>query len=324
MQILFITGHRKSGTTLLGNLFDNNDFACVYPTDLSLMYAYFPSFNNNNYTYKEKKSRIKKILIKSLSEKFLVNNIKNKDFFIKKFINIFLKKVTKKNINNIKYLIKLLTFEYSKILNENNRKYFVMKETSADISFSSLFNKKDKIFFIHIIRDPRDNYASLKSGLKSYYNKIGEGQVTLMSSMIHRAVLDFEFIEVNQRYFGEKKYMVIKYEDLILNTTKVMKKICKNLKIKFSKNLLAPTLFGKPAISNSFNKSKVSSINNKSISRWNSDLNTIEKDVINFYFKKYLIKYYNINSSNLNIDPTNLSKFYQRANSKFFFNDSFV
>ena len=95
MQILFITGHRKSGTTLLGNLFDNNDFACVYPTDLSLMYAYFPSFNNNNYTYKEKKSRIKKILIKSLSEKFLVNNIKNKDFFIKKFINIFLKKVTK-------------------------------------------------------------------------------------------------------------------------------------------------------------------------------------------------------------------------------------
>ena len=60
MKTLFLTGHRKSGTTLLGNLFDNNEFACVYPTDFSLMYAYFPNFNNNKYTFKQKKETIKK------------------------------------------------------------------------------------------------------------------------------------------------------------------------------------------------------------------------------------------------------------------------
>ena len=67
MKTLFITGHRKSGTTLLTSLFDGHDDFVVYPTDLSLMYAYFPNFNNNNYSFKVKKGRIKKILEKSLN-----------------------------------------------------------------------------------------------------------------------------------------------------------------------------------------------------------------------------------------------------------------
>ena len=47
MQTLFITGHRKSGTTMLASLFDGHKDLSVYPTDLSLMYAYYPNFNIN-------------------------------------------------------------------------------------------------------------------------------------------------------------------------------------------------------------------------------------------------------------------------------------
>ena len=60
MKTLFITGHRKSGTTLLTSLFDGHNEFAVYPTDLSLMYAYFPYYNNNNYSFERKKSRIKR------------------------------------------------------------------------------------------------------------------------------------------------------------------------------------------------------------------------------------------------------------------------
>ena len=42
MKVIFLTGHRKSGTTLLSNLLDDVDGLCVYPTDLALLYAYFP------------------------------------------------------------------------------------------------------------------------------------------------------------------------------------------------------------------------------------------------------------------------------------------
>ena len=220
-------------------------------------------------------------------------------------------------------MIKLLSREYSKFINQSNRKYFVLKETSSDIFYSTIFRKNENIKFIHIIRDPRDNYASLKSGSKNYYKKIGEDQITLLSSMIQRALLDFEFIKINQQYFGREKYMIVKYEDLILDGENVMKKICKYLHCNFSKELLKPTIFGKPATSNTFNKQKSTVLNNKSISRWKKELNNIEKDTINFYFKKYLKKYYREDKKNLNINSKNIAVFYKNMNYKFFFNDSF-
>ena len=241
----------------------------------------------------------------------------------KKFVNIFINKLNKNNINNIKHLIKLLSKEYSKFINQSNRKYFVLKETSSDIFYSTIFKKKENIKFIHIVRDPRDNYASLKSGSKNYYKKIGEDQITLLSSMIQRALLDFRFIDINQKFFGKDRYMIIKYEDLIFNVENVMKKVCRFLDCNFSKKLLSPTIFGKPATSNTFNKFKSKILNNKSISRWKNELNDIEKDTISFYFKQYLKKYYRVNNKNLKIDSRNIAVFYKNMNYKFFFNDSY-
>ena len=41
-HFIFLTGHRKSGTTLLKSLIDGHPDINVYPTDLTLLYAYFP------------------------------------------------------------------------------------------------------------------------------------------------------------------------------------------------------------------------------------------------------------------------------------------
>ena len=41
---------------------------------------------------------------------------------------------------------------------------------------------------LHIIRDPRDNYASLKSGAKNYYNKLGESEKKLLFNENHEVI----------------------------------------------------------------------------------------------------------------------------------------
>ena len=46
-MIIFLTGHRKSGTSLLQRLFDNHPDIDVYPTDLTLFYNYFPYYTMN-------------------------------------------------------------------------------------------------------------------------------------------------------------------------------------------------------------------------------------------------------------------------------------
>ena len=74
-KIIFICGHRKCGTTMFGNLFDNHKDLVVYPTDLSIFYGYFPKFNNNKYTLKEKLRRLEIVILKILKEFLLKMNL---------------------------------------------------------------------------------------------------------------------------------------------------------------------------------------------------------------------------------------------------------
>ncbi len=321
MKTLFITGHRKSGTTLLTSLFDGHNEFAVYPTDLSLMYAYFPYYNNNNYSFERKKSRIKKILKKSL-EVNLNYRIKQKNLKINIFIKKVLSKLNHKNINNIKKIIDILKNEFVKFYKLENRKYFTIKETSSDIFFNNIFKKKDNIKFIHLIRDPRDNYASLKSGIKKHYLKLGEDNLILLSSMINRAKLDFKFIYLNKEIYGDQNYLIIKYEDLIKKTDKCMKKISKFLKVKYSNEMLFSSIFNTKTKSNTFTKNRTIKINSKSLERWKNELSQKEKSILNFFFKNELKKFYKIDTSK-KFEYEHISDFYSLVNKRFFFNDSF-
>ena len=49
-QTIFLTGHRKSGTTLLKSLLDGHPKISSYPTDLTLMYSYFPHVKFQKHT----------------------------------------------------------------------------------------------------------------------------------------------------------------------------------------------------------------------------------------------------------------------------------
>lgn len=320
MKTLFITGHRKSGTTLLTSLFDNHNDFTVYPTDLSLMYAYFPFFNNSKYSYQRKINRIKKIM--KLSLKKNLNYRVNKDSAnVELFVNSFLSGLNKKNINNIKSLIKLLKIKFTSFFDIKKKKYFVLKETSADIYFNKIFTKNDKNKFIHIIRDPRDNYASLKSGQKSYYSKVGEDNLLLLSSLINRAKLDFQFIDHNKKIYGSKNYLTVKYEDLVSNPEKIMRKVSKFLKVNFNKKMLTPSIFGSKILSNTFTKKKTSNINLNSKKRWQKELTLSEIDIINYFFKDELKQYYNFKCNKFNY--SNITNYYTWLNKKFYFKDSF-
>ena len=59
-KILLITGHRKSGTTLLTSLFDKSSEFLVYPPDITLLYTFFPNYINKKISFAQKKKILKK------------------------------------------------------------------------------------------------------------------------------------------------------------------------------------------------------------------------------------------------------------------------
>ena len=324
MKVIFLTGHRKSGTTLLSNLLDDVDGLCVYPTDLALLYAYFPKYNNNKYSYKFKHSRLKKIIFKSLKTNLEYSNTIYK-FDIKKFTSMFLTKINNNNIDKIEKIIKILIQIYlkyfKKIFEKKRIKYFVLKETSCGYLAKELNSWFPKMKFIQIIRDPRDNYASLKSGLKSHYNKIGEDKLILLSSMINRLQLDFKYIDINRKKFPGR-YKIIKFENLVKKPKKTTKEICKFINIKFEKNILKPTILGKGSKGNNYegvNFKKISKIN---AGNWKKRINQVETNIIEFFLRDEMLKLkYKFSLKNHDFDS--IKDYYSQINQKFYFKDSY-
>ncbi len=319
MKLIFITGHRRSGSTLLGTLLDDLKGVCVYPGDISILYSYYPHFNNNNYSFTFKIRKIKKILKKTLSER--EKTIKKKINF-ENFIKLFISKVNNKNINNIEKILKLLISSYLKFyckeFKKRDIKYFVFKETSCCHLVLKINKYFNDIKFLYILRDPRAIFSSLKSGLNIYYK---EDSLILMESMIKRLSIDDQFISFNKSFLKKKKFKIIKYEKLVDNPQKIMKEISNFISIKFDKKALIPTVLGHEAVGNNFTK-KITGISKKRKFNWKKSLTFEEINVIEFFLKNYFNNFSYV-LINRKIDRMAITKYYNKVNKKFFFTDRF-
>ena len=81
-----------------------------------------------------------------------------------------------------------------------------------------LFKLYPKSKFIHIMRDPRDNCAVIMNGWDKHYKKNYDCKERLFRDAIDRGWLSIRMAIDNQNIYGEDKYLIIKYEDLILDT----------------------------------------------------------------------------------------------------------
>ena len=322
-DILLLTGHRKSGTTMFSNLFDGHKDLVVYPSDLCLLYAYFPYFSNSKLSNKKKLNRILEVIyydfLKNVINKF---ELTKTQFDLNKYIKILKNRIDLNKVSKIDYILKVLFKSYLEIIKPKDFKYFVIKETSVDIYAQEFFKWFPNTKIIHLVRDPRDNYASLKSGSKDKYAKIGENEKKLLASLINRAKLDLDFGIINKKLY-KNKYKILKYEDLTLNCKKEMKKICNFLKIKYEDILLKPTVFNIPNSGNNFEGENFINVSSKNVDRWNERISNDEAKIIEFYFSDLMKKYgYKLKfEKNSNFQP--ITEFYKWTNYEYFFHNSF-
>ncbi len=314
-KILFLTGHRKSGTSMLNAIFDSHKDFLVYPNDISILYAYYPAFCLKEYSFKKKKLRLISVIKKSINFT-KKNNFFDKNFFLKSFI----KKLDKKNINNINLILKFLIHSFVASSKQKQFKYVVIKETSCSLMAEKLFKKFKNFYMIQIVRDPRDNFGSLVEGEKKYYSKIGEKRRELLASLINRSLIDFEYSIINKKKI-KKNFFVLRFEDLTQKKMITLSRVCKFLSVKFDKKLLVPSIFGKPFYGNNFKKIKFDKISSINVNRWKQRIKSNEASIIEFYLSKFM-KVYKYKVSNT-CKTNHILDFYNWYNNKYFFYDSF-
>jgi len=283
---LIICGHRKSGTTLLLSLFDSHEELCVFPPDSGFFYGYYPVYDDEGYSDEEKKQRIIDTMFFSLKKDLKkVAGDRCDDFPCGEAEKRFLERMKGQDCRPSRLLAEAV-FAFNDVRGGKNSdiKRWVEKTTSTEIYAYEIFNWFPDAKMIHVIRDPRDNYASLKSGWVKRYAQYNDAIERLLQSMIERGGLGFKLAKANVELYGEERYKVVRYEDLIAAPEKVMSELAAFVGISSNESLLKPTYFGLPWGGNNFEGKVFTRPDGTNANKWKSRITEHEASVLEFYF----------------------------------------
>ena len=290
-NVLIISGPPRNGNHLMLSLLDGHPEIGRVPGEDDFLRTFFSNINLNQKKTIDKilNKNIQFISRLSGQPSFKKNDKKGfnkwkKLYFLKKD-NLYLKVWSGNqpennsyvqdfqslipNINYTSFEKKLLEIKNQKIKNFFDFFYHYLK--ASKLLSSNLKQKKNKKF----------PYTIVGSGLRREIFFLLERQKNISIICPIRSFESFYFSFTKSRHDSKKKFTqkvlddvwehwrhkvidylilkskypnrvaIIKYEDMVDETSKCMKKLCKFLKIKFSKKLLIPTVFDIPSLGNS-------------------------------------------------------------------------
>ncbi len=323
MKYIILTGHRKSGTTLLHRLFDNHPGLNIYPVDISLLYAYYPCWTSKNLSASELKNRFSLVIQKSTSEISGQKILKDGNKFDPNiFLEIIWKHYNSADLIQPNLIIDAISNSYCEYLGLDKSLPFVFKETSQIINLKKILGNNSKIKMLQIIRDPRDNYSAIKAGVSHYYKKFGEDEMESLASMLNRTKLDLELARKETENKSDSFYTT-HFENLAADPETVLKKITKDLKIEWHNNLKSPTFLGGKFAGNNLAGDKFEGISSNNVGRWRERISKNEACIIEGWLAD-IMTYWGYKLEYSHDDHLNaLSDFYAWYNCKYFFKDSF-
>ena len=293
---VFICGHRKTGTTMLINLFDGADDAVVFPDDSTFFYMYYPRFDSDKYSIEEKKRRMVDVMIGEVhANKVSKANCseserKKLEQGLKQYQEFF------ENYQGGDYDLKSVLQRFIQGYNEafskvESPKVWIEKTTSTEIYAQELARIFPKAKFIHIVRDPRDNWGSLKSGWEKRYQHFNDEENRLKQSLLERGDLGMKMGKLNAEVLGEDRYRLLRFEDLTSDPKTYMKELASFIGINYSETMEYPSTFGFPWKGNNFEGVKHDKPSTVNVARWRERISDSDAKLIEFHYREEM-KYF--------------------------------
>lgn len=260
----------------------------MFPADSGFFYAYYPPYDSNQYSRQDKIRRIREFSFANAIHEYEKRTLKDEllpvDFT--KMTSDFEAAVTRENPTARDILCQMIRayVENSPVCSGEISRW-VEKTTSSEIYANVIREWFPDAKYIHVIRDPRDNFGSLKSGWKARYQNQTDSPEALLQSMIDRGKLGFELAKINQSVWGENCYWILKYEDLVKNPEATMRAAAQFIGISYDPILLKPSAFGALWRGNNFDGKVFSAIDPENAGRWQERITEHEAKVLEFHFR---------------------------------------
>ncbi len=320
-KVLFIGGHRKSGTTMLTRLFDGHRQIDVSPIDLNVLYAYYPEWSGGQYSKEERLARFKKVVLNEFKAASF-DQSKDISFDYTSFETAVLQAWNELNSTDMVAIIRAIAAAH-RVASSTKKDWLVLKETSAEIYSSSILSENPDWKFLHLARDPRDNFAAIKAGLKQYYAKMGNDYIDTLGSLVTRYAYGVKWLKWNIKQYGLERYYLLRFEDLLTDPTLEMKNLAAWLTVDWNENLTIPTYGSQIYQGNSHDGIKFKGLDSQNVGKWQQRIDYDEAAIIEFLLKDEMDFLGYHRETDQAKGAQKASHFYARMNYKYFFADRF-
>lgn len=287
---IFINGFQKSGTTLLLALLDGHPQLVVFPEELHF-------FQNVMFARdKEKAIRqqtgFKMFLPQGNTQRWSPGESTFREGypeFDSKEFDRRVKKTFQDHKSDRDLLLQLIeAFAQVDHVDPTRKSHWVSKTPRDEIFFpvmSSMFGNEVKLVFI--VRDPRDVYLSISKKR----DMVGESSIRNSKGLINFSI--YWKTQVNRVMHLQQKHKnmgVFRFEDLLVDTEKTLRRLCEFLEIDFYSDLLQPTRHGKPWGGNSVFSDGFEALSREPIGRFRKFLDPGRRAQLEQFLSKELVR----------------------------------
>ncbi|MFA5417111.1 MAG: sulfotransferase [Bacteroidales bacterium] len=268
IPFLFIVGRPRSGTTLLRTLFDAHTNVVMPPECQFVVNLYGKYGKKSNWSKKDLKQFYDDLLIQWRFKSWKMDN--------QQLMENLLKNEGPNSYGNI---CKTVYSTYQSVFPKEKILLFGDKNPGYAIYTRRLLKIFPNARFIHIIRDYRDNFVSVKNV---------DFELSIPSSVGLKWVYFYQKVHRDARK-NPSAYYHIRYEDLVSEPEKTLKSLCEFAGIEYQPEILNfhdkkddMLKVYSPAVMNTYHASLFKKINTSRIGLWEKQLTDDEVKLLDY------------------------------------------
>jgi hypothetical protein len=263
--VTFIGGHPKSGTSLIMTLLDSHPQLIVYPEETGFFRRF--AWQTADVPLEDQFYFAEELLFHIFQWNAKTPHPSQEKFLDRDYSDVSYEEVKKLYYQNIRAFGKthsdiltavVLAFGEASGQLTSDTKRWVEKTPHNEYHADKIFAWWPEARCIHIVRDPRDNYAS-------YRRKHPEwGPEYFAFSWRNSIHCGWK----NQKLYGKQRYLIIRYEDLVIDLEETISAVRRFLDIKDDPILREPTRNGQPWGGNSMFGERFNGVSERPLGRY--------------------------------------------------------
>lgn len=306
---------------MLSNLLEGHPQLAVYPNDLALLYAYFPAYIREHVAPQERRARLQRILFTDFAARAPAHKQ-----MIDALAERFFAGLQDNQLDDLGALTGRLmaAYQVTAVRPAVQTRWGVFKETSIEIYAAEILGWFPDARFIHLLRDPRDNFAALAGGVDKHYSRLGEDHNRTLASLLNRGRIGLQMAQVNRARYGEARYHLVRFEDLATAPEATMRGIAAFLGIDFDPCLLKPTVLGTAVGGNAFDGVASFDVSARNVNRWRDRITPQDAQVIEFHLADEMSAFGYAPAFDRVEQASAAAEFYKWQNYEYFYGDRFA